>query len=486
VSRTTVADVVVDGLRRAGTPHLVGVPPGGADHPLLDAARALGLPVVLASHERGACVIAAVTGDLVDAPGAVAIGDTPARVSAAARGALERAPFILITSGRPSAMPGCKETLRAEAESAAHRIAHAARLAMTEPRGPVHLDIPADVARRATVPLATSCRPDPTPYPAIEALDHAARALSGASRPLLLAGAHCRSDDAAQWLRAFVEALPAPLLTTARAKGTLPDPHPLMLGVLGVTGSEAHLLERADLVVAIGLDVLEPIPESCWSAAPLIVFGPAAVPDGRAPAVQVLGEVSAIVEELAVRLRDKPRADWDVAELDRLRRAGAAGGAGAGLDARIVRLAREMTPAGTIATVDAGEHYMCVAASWHAIAPREFLVSRSLADAGFALPAAIAAHLVHPNRRVVCFTGTRDLAAVSELPTAGRVGARMAVVAFDTGGPDPSQLLQEAASCGMSAVAIDSEATFAQALGRALATDRPSLIVVRASGVSLT
>ena len=170
---------------------------------------------------------------------------------------------------------------------------------------------------------------------------------------------------------------------------------------------EERLLGHADLVVAIGLDALEPVPEPCWSAAPAVVLGPAAAPDGRVSAVQVLGEVSAIVEELAGRLRDKPRADWDVAELDRLRREGAARSAGAGLDARLVRLAREATPAGTIATVDAGAYAACVTASWSATAPREFLAAAGLAATGFALPAAIAAHLVHPDRRVICFAGAR-------------------------------------------------------------------------------
>src|SRR5262249_30505889 len=210
------------------------------------------------------------------------------------------------------------------------------------PAVPVNRDIPAEVARRAAVPRATSCRPDAVPYPDAEALDRAAHELSQAVRPLLLAGAHCRSSDAAQWLRAFAEALPAPLLTTARAKGALPDPHPLMLGVLGVTGPDERLLSRADLVVAVGLETLEAdtLPEPCWSSARVLAFGPAAVPEGRRPAVQVLGEVSAIVEELAGRLRDRPRADWDVAEIDRVRRDSAVRAAD-GLAARVGRLARE-------------------------------------------------------------------------------------------------------------------------------------------------
>jgi acetolactate synthase-1/2/3 large subunit len=482
--RSTVADVVVDGLRRAGTPRVVGLADGRAELSLLDAARAIELPVVLASSAGGACVIAGVTGDLVDAPGAAVIGAAPD--DAAIRGIPAHTPVVVITSGHPSAVPGCKETLGVEAESAAHRIAHATRLAMTEPRGAVHLDIPADVARRAAVPLATSCRPDPLPYPALEALDHAARALSRATRPLLLVGAHCRSPEAAQWLRAFVEALPAPVLTTARAKGALPDPHPLMLGVLGVGGSEEGLLGRADLVVAIGLDALEPVPERCWSAAPAVVFGPAAAPDGRAPAVQVLGEVSAIVEELAGRLRDKPRADWDVAELDRLRRQTAARSVGPGLAARVVRLAREATPAGTIATVDLGADSACVAAAWSAIAPREFLAPSGLATSGFALPAAIAAHLVHPERRVVCFTGAGEAAAASELETAARLGARVTIVAFTADEADASPVMRQAERCGIPASAVAGEAAFAQTFARVLTVPGPSLIVVRSSSADPT
>jgi acetolactate synthase I/II/III large subunit len=477
VTRTTVADVVVDGLRRAGTPRLIGLARGHADLPVLDAARAIGLPVALVPGEAGACVIAAVTADLVDAPGAVVVGEPTEAIASAATGALACSPVILVTSGHPSAMPGCKEILRVETESAAHRIAHAARLAMSHPRGLVHLDIPADVARRPALPLATSCRPDPTPYPTAEALDRAARALSDASRPLLLAGLHCRSSDAAQWLRAFVEALPAPLLATAPAKGALPDPHPLMLGVLGVTGVEERLLSHADLVVAVGLDPIEPVPTPCWSAKPVLAFGPVATPETGGAAIQVLGDVSTIIEELAIRLRDKPRADWDVAELDRLRREGAARGAGDGLAARVVRLAREATPAGTIATVDAGAHYACVATVWHAIAPREFLTSSDLASPGFALPAAVAACLAHPDRRVVGFTTTSELAA-AELETAARLGARATIVAFSAGGPEAPLLIGQAERFGVSASAVDSEARFAQAFARAFGADGPALIVV--------
>jgi acetolactate synthase-1/2/3 large subunit len=392
---------------------------------------------------------------------------------------VDRAPLIVMTASHPGEIPACKASLDVTAESAAHWIAHAARLTMSEPRGPVHLDLAADLARRSAVPLATSCRPDPLPYPDAAELDAAARALAHASRPLLLAGLHCRSAAAAQWLRALAEALPAPVLATARAKGALPDPHPLMMGALGGAGLEDRLLGRADLVVAIGLDAHEPVPAACWSTRPVLALGPPQALDDRPLAARVLGAVGVIIEELAERLRDEPRADWDVAELDRLRRAGATLSLADGLTARVVRRAREATEAGTIAAVDAGAHHASVVAAWAAAAPMEFLSSNGPSSVGFALPAALAAQLAHPARRVLCFTDAGGLAAQArELETAARLGASVVVITFGAGPASTPSPLELAKSSGVPAVGADTEERFVVALGQALRERGPALIAV--------
>src|SRR6185295_1610114 len=102
-------------------------------------------------------------------------------------------------------------------------VAHAARLALTEPRGSVHLDLPADVADRPALGL----RPNPVALtllvPELARLDQAAAMIRTARRPIVVAGLECRQSEA-KWLRAFCEALPAPLLTTYKAKGAIPDP----------------------------------------------------------------------------------------------------------------------------------------------------------------------------------------------------------------------------------------------------------------------
>ena len=477
----TVADVVVDGLTRAGTPRIFGVPGVGAS--LLAAARARGLPFVLAFGESAACVMAAVTGDLGEAPGAAVAGPGPgiaAAVTGAAQATLDRSPVILLTDRHPGTMLACKASLRVTAASAADRITHAARLAMTEPRGPVHLDLPPAVADEPAVELAASCRPAPLPPPEPRALDEAAAVLAAASRPVLVAGLGCRGAASAAWLRALAEALPAPVLVTPKAKGALPDPHPLMLGVL--TSAGEPLLPRADLILALGLDAVEATPRAWPSTAPLLHLAPfpAAADCGR-PVTEVVAEIGLVVEELAPRLRGRARADWDMAELDRLkrdlsaRRAAAAGG----FASRVVRLARQAMEAGTIAAVDAGAHADGVTALWDAVAPGEFLISNGPATAGFALPAAIAAHLARPERRVVCFTAAAGLvAAASELETATRLRAPIVVVAFGEPASNAPDLVRLAQSFGVPASAADGDALFGEAMGRALRASGPTLIAV--------
>jgi acetolactate synthase-1/2/3 large subunit len=510
-----------------GTPRIFGVPGGGSSLALMDAAREVGLPFVLTRGETAACIMAAVTGELTGVPGAALTGLGPgaaSAVSGVAHAWLDRSPMIVITDRHPGAgwmggldgppnppnarstpakpgrssilrhapgidqaalfAPVTKASLTIEAESAGHGIAHAGQLAMTEPRGPVHLDVAADVAGRAALPVATSVRPAALPPPGRDALDAAARLLGGAARPVIIAGLQCRGHQASKWLRAFAETRPAPVLVTGKAKGVLPDPHPLMLGIFTGGVSEEALLGRADLIVAIGLDPVELIPRAWSPAVPVLHLAPAPLPFAHLrPAVEVVGDIELILEELAPRLRAGERADWDVAELDRLKRDVTARLAVAtrGLAPhRVVQIARELTPAGTIATVDSGVHMVAATVFWQAVSPGEFLISNGLATMGFALPAAIAAQLVQPERRVLCFTGAAGLLmAVAELETAARLALPLLVVVFDDGALSRVDLRALARSFGVAAFVADSEETLRRAVVLALAAPGPALIDAR-------
>lgn len=519
---TPVAEVLVDALRRAGTPRVFGVPGGGSNLEVLDAARRAGLPFVLTHGETAACLMAAVTGDLAGAPGAALATLGPGVASAVngvAHAFLDRSPLVFLTDRHPAAAlaytshqrfdhtallaPVTKASLVLEAESAAEAIARALRLAMSEPRGPVHLDLAPDVAARGADPVVAACRPEPVAPPDPRALDAAARLLGEAARPVIVAGLHCASEEAAKWLRALAEALPAPVLVTYRAKGALPDAHPLMHGLFTGGVIEEALVGRADLVVALGLDTVELIPRPWSSRAPVLHVAPVAHAGGYfQPAAEVVGDIALVVEELAPRLRGRPRADWDLAELDRLRRSTLARLA---IDTpglaphRVVQIARESSPPGTIVAVDAGAHMFPATTFWAASAPRDFLISNGLSTMGFALPAAIAAQLARHDRRVVCLTGDGGLMmAVAELETAARLALPIVVVVFDDAALSLIQVKQEqrgvqgvpmsytgpdlvalARSFGLAAFAAATEDALRVAMEAALGAGGPALVAAR-------
>jgi acetolactate synthase-1/2/3 large subunit len=486
---------------------------------------------VLCHQEWAACIMAAVTGELTGRPG-VALSTLGPGVTASATGLayarLDRAPMIYVSDRHPDAVlaftthqtidhgahvaPLVKSSIGLTVESASHWVAHAARLACAEPRGPVHLDLAADLAGKAAVPVHVSPSAPATPVIDAELIDRAAALIRGARRPLVVAGLECRAGEA-KWLRAFCEALPAPLLTTYKAKGAIPDPHPLAMGVFTGGALEEPIVRRADLVIALGLDAVELIPRRWPYDAPVLSLRRAASSDAAfaapggdrhfAPELEVVGDLAAILEDLAPRLvRADTRSDWDVAEVDRLRRERMAAleVSVPGLAPhRVVQIARELTPAGAIATVDAGAHMFPATAYWHAVEPGECLISNGLATMGFALPAAIAAQLAHPDRRVVCFTGDGGLLMVAaELETVARLRLPITIVVFDDaalslirvkqeqkgyadlatrhGGPDIAAL---ARAFGITAFTAADEAGFTRAMIGALGASGASLIAAR-------
>ena len=290
--------------------------------------------------------MAGVTGRLGDAAGVVVLeGDDPAVTRALDEAARDHAPMVVIASRAPYAAASViKTTVGAGADSAAHWIAHAMHAAMTDPRGPVWLVVTADVAVRAALPVATAARTAAMP-PDPRQIDAIVHHLAGASRPLVVAGRGCRPAATAGWLRAFSETLPAPVLVTPAARGVLPDPHPLCFGVLN---GHTAILRRADLVVALGVDEDELDAAGVDFTTPVVRLGRTPAWTRTGAVAEAEGDVALLLEELAPRLRDGSKADWDVAELDRLRRALPPPAVDATLAGMVTSL-REATPAGTAA-----------------------------------------------------------------------------------------------------------------------------------------
>ena len=394
-------------------------------------------------------------------------------------------------------MPVTKGSFVLGATSTADDVRAAVALSLAGPPGPVHLDL--DPTAPGTPIVAGEA--DGARVPAD--LDAVRAALRTARRPVVIAGVGATASG----LRGLVAGSTVPVLTTYKAKGIVPETGPNAAGIATGATIEAPLLLGADLVVGVGLDPVELIPAPWPYAAPVVLLGTwPTVGDGAYFGDHLLVEVvvpdlDAALGELAPELRsdwpDGTAQDARRAALDRVLAAVPDEPSGV-LPQAVVAAARALAPAGTVATVDAGAHMLAAVPMWEVEEPGELLISSGLATMGFALPAAVAAALVRPDRKVVCCTGDGGLGmALAELETLARLWLDVIVVVFDDralsliaikqgdhqGGASAVRygtvdFAGTAASLGVPAFRADNADELHDALAKALARRGPCLIDV--------
>jgi acetolactate synthase-1/2/3 large subunit len=449
---TTVAAALAEAIARAGTRLAFAFPGGGSNLALMAALEAEGVRVVLTRSETGGALMASAYGELTGRPGVAVVGIGPGVTSSAngiAHALLDRAPLLVVSdrySEREAASSGHQqldhERVLApltkwqrvlDAASARDVVAEALARAVTPPCGPVHLELARDVAG-ATAGAAHTRAPLAEPHRGD--LDGAAATLAHASRPLLLVGHEAGGRVEPDALVAVAERLRAPVLSTCKAKGTLPESHPGFAGILTGAALERPLLERADAILAVGLDPVELLPRPWPAPAPLVALRADPAEDLHLrPRFTRAGDIAAGLAELADELGET-RSEWRPDELAAARASLLAAvrvpASGSLASWQVVGAVQDELPDGATATVDAGAHMFAATWCWRAGRPGRFLISNGLATMGFAVPAAIAAALVRPEEPVVAFTGDGGfLLHAAELETAARLGARVLVVVLN-------------------------------------------------------
>lgn len=440
--------VIARELAEAGANTVFGMPGGGNNLDFIGAVEAKGLRFVLAHAETPAAIMASVYGDLTDTPAACVVTRGPgaaSTVNGVANAYLDRQQLVLVTDAVSAAdyeriahqrldqralfAPVTKRSVTAGAGSASATVAAAVTEAMTPPRGPVHIDF--DPSASSTSPVAV-VEPDPVDPADVEKL---CRLLRNARQPVVLLGVRTRGLTGP--VRALLDGSRVPTLMTYRAKGVVADSAPNAAGLFTGATTEAPLLHAADLIVAIGLDSVELIPSGWPYAAPVIsVAAWADASPYLVPEVALVGDLEKLIGMLgehwpAVAWSRSAGNDHRDAELARLLAAGPAPVRGVSPQ-DVVQRARNAASPGTIATVDAGAHMLPAMSLWDAESVDETVISSGLATMGFALPAAIAAALARPGRRVVCFTGDGGLGmCIGELETLRRLGLPVTVIVFN-------------------------------------------------------
>jgi acetolactate synthase-1/2/3 large subunit len=458
------AELFVRCLEAEGVEYVFGVP-GEENAHFMMALDDSPLRFVLTRHEQGAAFMADAYGRLTGKP-AVCLGTlgpgATNLVTGVADANMDHAPLVVIT-GQADQRRQHKESHQAmdvvglfkPVTKWAHSIIHpdnipevvrkAFKLAETEKPGACHIELPEDIAREnaSTGPIPAQRLRRPVPDDKI--VDRAMALLRQARRPLILAGNGAIRKRASKQLKQFVEATGIHVVTTFMGKGAIPHTWPQSLYTIGLQSKDlvACAVDAADVVVTLGYDLVEYHPRF-WNAGNThriidIDFEPAEVDENYRVDVEIVGDLAHTLWMLNERVAADPlhfdvkqhrstRAEM-TAELELHKDDDTEG---------LIRpqkvlwdVRRAMGPEDILLS-DVGAHKMWIARHYHCTVPNTCLIPNGFCAMGFALPGAVGAKLVHPDRRVLAISGDAGfMMNVQEMETAKRLGANVVAMVWE-------------------------------------------------------
>jgi acetolactate synthase-1/2/3 large subunit len=518
----TTVEVIADAIKEAGTPFIAGHP-GGESVELMDALRQRNMRFVLMKQEVAGAMLAATWGEITGSPGVCLSTRGPGAanmVNGIAYASLDRAPLIAITDqySAPTYATGLRQRIdqlalyaplvkwgtTINAKTVRQQLRRAMREATAAPPGPVHFDLP----QSETTSQAGEYLVEPPLLPALlmpgpdrAQLKAPLQMLAQARKPVLLVGLGTLWNRASAEVLALAERLGAPVLTTAKCKGVIPEDHPLRAGCIIGGLIERKLVAQADLIVAVGIDSIELQPKPWPYTAPVLALSCLPSTDAAVPALlEVVGDLKTLLACLAEWTSQGAGWGEQAARVFRDEVVDALNTPSTGFSPqRVMEVARAALPRNTVATCDAGASRLLVVQKWEAYGPREFLTSNGLGSMGYAIPGALAARFAYPDRPVVAFTGDGGfLMAVAELQTSVRENLPIIVIVFDDEEIGLIRIKQElkgiprfgvkigglhweklAQGFGADGTVVESEQGLQSAIAAALKSGRTTVIAVR-------
>lgn len=449
----TCAEVLAHSLYNLGVRTVFGLP-GGENVRILDAFRGQGIEFVLVRNESSAAYAASarwtLTGNIQACLTTLGPGITHA---AAGVGHLwlDRAGVVVISACTAEGSgpmhthqvldqehlmaPMVKAHLKVEPDNV-HSVRDVCSLAAEGRPGPVYVQMSNEVAGLAAAGNGTAPEPR-SPVrsePDMEGVEKALALMARAHRPVVVVGLGARDAALRTSLQIVAGSLQAPIVATPKAKGIVPDRHPLAAGVIGLTRTDPvyELLEQADLVVAIGFDVVELVlPWEFDGALVWVAEWPNVDPPLPAD-VELTGDVAGHLAALAKAAEPAPGwsdTDFHAFRRDRTVPAPKATAEGRVSPQAVMRSLRRHSDLDAIMTVDVGSHKIHFSLDWPTHDVSGFLLSNGLSCMGFGLAGAIGAATLDPGRQVICVIGDGGLSmCAGELGLLREMGANVKVV----------------------------------------------------------
>lgn len=520
-----VAELLVKCLEREGVEYVFGVP-GEENIDLMDAFSDSDIDFIVTHHETSAAFMAATYGRLTGDPGVCLATLGPGAtnlMTGVANANMDHAPLVAITGqaglDRHHKIshqyydlinmyePVTKWNAQIKSgEITPEVVRKAFQVAGQEKWGATHIDLPENVASLEideTTPLMTNERPHTKAHEGV--IEQAVNMIEQAENPLILAGNGISRQQATEEFRTFVQKVHIPVVHSFMGKGALSWEDNLSLLTAGIGGNDYITcgFNKADLILTVGFDMAEYPPKN-WnrSNTPIIHMDTEeAETDANYPAaLNVLGYISENLRQLGQNIQNASRdAKWAanireqaLNELESFRD-----------DAhfpvkpqKIISDLRAVLNEDDIAISDVGAHKMWMARMYHTYQPNTCLISNGLASMGVAVPSAIAAKMVHPERHVVAVCGDGSFQMTgAELETAKRLELPIIVLMWRDGGygliewhqvkkfdrasyikfgnPDYQQL---AGSYGFEVMTITKTDELKSALEKAVAMNKPVFI----------
>jgi acetolactate synthase I/II/III large subunit len=455
------SDVLAAALKNEGVDRIFGVP-GEENLDVVESLRRAAIDLVVTRHEQPAAFMAATYGRLTGRPGVALSTLGPGALNLATGAAyayLGGMPMVLITGQKAirqvrqarfqivdvvaTMRPLTKQSQQiTSAASIPTLIRDAFRVATEERPGPVHLELPEDIAAEQVgeAPLVPVHAID-LPVPSAVAIAHAAELILSARWPLLMFGAGANRPHLAAALADFVRRVRLPFFNTQMGKGAVGGASDLYVGTAALSDRDYvhRAIDRADLVITIGHETVEKPPFLMGTGGPRVIhvgFTPATVEQVYFPQAEIVGDIAKGLALLADRLEGKLKveADWmavrseildhitDRAREERFPLT----------PQRIVHDVRLVMPPNGIVTLDNGMYKIWFARNYRTDVANTLLLDNALATMGAGLPSGMMAALLYPDRRVLTVAGDGGFMMNSqELETALRLRLNLVVLIIE-------------------------------------------------------
>ncbi|MDP6705795.1 MAG: acetolactate synthase large subunit [Alphaproteobacteria bacterium] len=458
-TRIKASDLLVRALENEGVVYVFGVP-GEENLDFLESLRTSSIRLILTRHEQAAGFMAATYGRLTGKPGVCLATLGPGAtnfMTAAAYAQLGAMPMLMITGQKPikvskqgrfqivdviaTMRPVTKFAKQiVEGGTIPSLVREAFRLAAEERPGPVHLELPEDIAaEQVDAGALFPARSPRRPVCGEAAIDDAAAMIRAAKHPLLLIGAGANRKRIIDALEAFVAKTGIPFFNTQMGKGVIGGFHELYIGTAALSeGDYLHCaVDRADLVINAGHDVVEKPPFFMEHGGKHVIhvnFNPAEVDEVYFPQLELIGDVASSFHRLADKL--EPVATHDFGYFMRVREevlAHIAEGADDRryplIPQRIVADVRAVMPDDGVIALDNGVYKIWFARNYLTRQPNTVLLDNALATMGAGLPSAMTVAMLYPDRKVMAICGDGGFMMNSqELETAVRLGLNLVVL----------------------------------------------------------